>query len=174
MIPRAKDGKSFKIGEMSMSNKIVRKFMEHIESLIDFIIKDLEKSFKWKKCLKVYKELIYLARQKEDFSDDDIRNFQDLADTFFLSWIDLHDKAGVTNYIHMLGAGNFTYFLKSWESLNSLIKQYYFRKTQQGGFGGIRDVENSKIIPIAKWFQRKLWWQHEKVLERYSSTIIHK
>ena len=55
---------------------------------------------------------------------------------------------------------------QGWESLNSLIKQFYFRRTQQGGFGGIRNVENSRIVPIVKWMQRKVWWQNEKVKAR--------
>ena len=94
-------------------------------------------------------------------------------------WKDLHNEDGITNYIHMLGSGHFKHFLTqhrnlyafhskdgSHKSLNSLIKQFYFRRTQQGGYGGSADSEPSKIIPIVKFFQRKLYWQFQKVLSR--------
>ncbi len=105
-----------------------------------------------------------------------------MADNFFKGWIELHGPDGVTNYIHMLGAGHFKYFLlkhrnlykfsqQGWESLNSLIKQFYFRRTQQGGFCGVRDQENSRILPIVKWMQRKLWWLKKKVERRDTKKL---
>ena len=179
MIPSSKENGAYKIGEMSISNKIVRKFMIIMDELIDFIIKKPERNTKWKEAIKDYKELIELARQKYDFTDEDIDQFQDKADSFFSNWVELHQAEGVTNYIHMLGSGHFKYYLEKhrnlyifsqqgWESLNSLIKQFYFRHTQQGGFGGVRDVVNSKVVPIAMWMQRKIWWQSEKVKKRKS------
>ena len=128
-----KDNNTFKIGEMSMSNKIVRKFMSKIDELIDFIIKDSGRNVLWKEALTVYNEVIEIARKKEDFTVDDINLFQQKADLFFIKWVELHKADGVTNYIHMLGSGHFKYYLEKhknlyifsqqgWESLNSLIK----------------------------------------------------
>jgi len=32
--------------------------------------------------------------------------FQQYVDAFFVAWVDLVSREGVTNYVHMLGAGH--------------------------------------------------------------------
>ncbi len=180
-IPCTKDNK-FKIGDMSMSNKNIRKFMDKFDDLIDLLITDDLRKSEWKQSIEFYKTTIEIARKKEKFSSDDIECFQNAADDFFKLWIKLHDIDGITNYIHMIGAGHFKYYLQKhgnlykfsqqgWESLNSLIKQFYYRRTQQGGYSGIKNKENSRILPIVKWMQRKLWWLHKKVEQREMKQI---
>jgi hypothetical protein len=91
----------------------------------------------------------------------------------YAKWIALLREKGVTNYFHMLGSGHFRYYLmewrnlyrysqQGWESLNSQIKQVYFRRTQRGGHGGKASERNSKVKPIARWVQRKLYWMSGK------------
>ncbi len=53
-------------------------------------------------------------QQKEDFTDAQIDEFQAKADDFFSKWVELVGYDGVTNYIHMLGAGHVCYYLKKW------------------------------------------------------------
>jgi hypothetical protein len=181
-IPSEGKGKGYTIGKLSISNLIARKFMDKFDALVDLCIKDKKNNYKWKMCVQMYKEVINLARQREDFTDEQIELFQDKADEFFINWIELNNKDGVTNYIHMLGSGHFKHFLtqhrnlyaysqQGWESLNSLIKQFYFRRTQQGGNSGTRDTKNSRIIYIIKWVQRKLYWQFQKVEYRRKFQI---
>jgi len=89
-------------------------------------------------------------------------------DLFFDYWVRLHGEDGITNYIHMLGAGHVSRFLyrwrnlykysqQGWENLNKLIKTFYFRRTQRGGstgYGGTGKAD--KLTPLAKWAQRRL------------------
>ena len=81
-------------------------------------------------------------------------------------------KEGVTNYIHMLGAGHFSHYLRKWrnlyrysqqgwESLNSLIKSYYFHRTQRGGNGSRFDADDERSTrtkALGDWMQRRLFW----------------
>ena len=39
----------------------------------------------------------------------DIENYQELADRFFVNWLQMVGYDGVTNYFHMIGAGHVRY-----------------------------------------------------------------
>ena len=154
-----------------MNNMTTRKIVNGINPLIDLSINDLTMNHKWKKAIELYLKVIEILHQKEDFTDEEIDQYQLLADEFYKLWIDLHGDSGITNYFYMIGSGHLKYYLmkwrnlyrysqQGWESMNSLIKTYYFRRTQRGGFAG--DKENrctSKVVPIAKWIQRCLIWK---------------
>jgi hypothetical protein len=109
------------------------------------------------------------ARKRSDFTEEEIVDFQDQADDFFERWIDLKHKDGLGNYFHMVGAGHLSFYLREWgnlfrysqqgwESMNSLIKTFFYRRTQRGGHGGNQNERNSKMSPIARWLQRKLYF----------------
>ena len=94
--------------------------------------------------------------QKSDFSDEDIDNFQNIADDFYRKWLDLVGYDGITNYIHMIGAGHLRYYLTKWRNLNRFQNQgwegynqhvasYWHHRTQKVGRG------KGKILPIAFW-----------------------
>ena len=110
-----------------------------------------------------------MAGQREDFSDEEIEAFGTHCDDCFELWVDLTGLEGMTNYIHMIGSGHMTYYLREWrnlyrysqqgwEALNSLLKNIYFRRTQRGGHKGDGQSRNSKLAPIAKWMQRRLYF----------------
>jgi hypothetical protein len=106
---------------------------------------------------------------KRRFFDEEIDAFGTQCDDFFELWVDLTGLEGMTNYIHMIGSGHMTYYLREWrnlyrysqqgwETLNSLLKNIYFRRTQRGGHKGDGQSRNSKLPPIAKWMQRRLYF----------------
>jgi hypothetical protein len=47
-----------------------------------------------------------LLRKRDDFTNDQIADYQYHADVFFQAWVNLWQKEGITNYIHMIGAGH--------------------------------------------------------------------
>ena len=165
------DQQGYLIGSISLNNRTTRKIINGIENLILMSIVDVTVKDKWLKTIKLYRDMIEILRQKEDFTDEEINEYQNLADEFFKCWLDLHGKDGVTNYFHMIGSGHLTYYLKKWrnlyrysqqgwESLNNLIKVYYFRRTQRGGYAHDSNGRStSKIVPIAKWIQRCIMWK---------------
>jgi hypothetical protein len=107
-----------------------------------------------------------LLRRKDEFSNEDIAAYQRHADLFYQAWVTLWQKEGITNYIHLIGAGHISDYLfkwknlyrysqQGWESMNSLIKTFFFRRTSHGG--GVRgDSVKSRLVPIARWLQRRL------------------
>ena len=73
---------------------------------------------------------------------------------------------GGSDKLHMNGSGHIAeYFCKwknlycfsqqGWEAMNSLTKTFFFRRTSHGG--GVKGVsKKSRLIPIARWLQRRL------------------
>jgi hypothetical protein len=78
----------------------------------------------------------------------------------------LWQKEGITNYLHMIGSGHIAEYLykwknlyrfsqQGWETMNSFIKTFFFCRTSHGG--GVRGAsKKSRLIPIARWLQRRL------------------
>eukprot|EP00978_Attheya_sp_CCMP212_P019801 scaffold55883_cov53-Attheya_sp.AAC.2 len=104
-------------------------------------------------------------RQKTDFTDVDIRQYQEQFDLFSQEWMDMYGLKGITNYIHLLSSGHMSDYLHKWrnlylhsqqgcESLNNLVKIFFFRRTGRGG----GKYDKSKLKPIARWLQRRLLW----------------
>lgn len=107
-----------------------------------------------------------LLWKRDDFTNTEIASYQNHADKFFQAWVQLWQIEGITNYIHMIGLGHiadnlykwknlYRYSQQGWEAMNSLIKTFFFRRTSHGG--GVRgDSKKSRLIPIARWLQRRL------------------
>jgi hypothetical protein len=105
-------------------------------------------------------------QRKENFSDADIENYQELADRFFVNWLQMVGYDGVTNYFHMIGAGHVRYYLRKWRNLNRYQNQgweaynqqvaaFWHHRTTKGG----DKVSRSKIKPIARWLLRLMLWK---------------
>jgi hypothetical protein len=157
------------IMDQSMSNVQTRKFIDRFESLSKICLLDDEEREVSNEVGGLYRDIIRMARKKSDFTNQEIDTFSEMCDVFYEKWIDLLGEEGATNYFHMIGAGHLTYYLRQWrnlyrfsqqgwESLNALFKTFYFRRTQRGGHGGKRNERNSKFGPVARWYQRKLFW----------------
>ena len=160
------------VADQPMTNNHTRKIVNGFEHLVSVCVTDEERREQWLECVELWREVVETVRQKEDFTDEQIDVFQHLCDTFFQKWINLHGRDGVGNYVHMIGAGHFAYYLRKWrnlyrysqqgwEALNSQIKTVYFRRTQRGGHCGGGGL-NCKVVPIAKWVQRNLFWKAGK------------
>jgi hypothetical protein len=117
-----------------------------------------------------WRKLMKMAGQREDFSDEEIDASGTQCDDFFKLRVDLTGLEGMTNYIHMIGSGHMTYYLREWrnlyrysqqgwEALTSLLKNIYFRRTQLGGHKGSGQSRNSKLTPIVKWMHRRLYFR---------------
>jgi hypothetical protein len=166
-IEREQGSVTRKIGIVSLSNGRSRKVLNHFNDLIDLCIVDSEKNPMWKKAWGHYRKAFEILRKKgEKYTTEEEDAFQNEIDVFFQLWVNLHQHEGVTNYIHMLGAGHVKEYMREWgnlnkfsqqgwESLNALIKAFFFRRTNRGG--GDKN-EKSKLVPIAKLLQRRLMW----------------
>jgi hypothetical protein len=153
------------VTSITLDNNRTRSLMLNLDSLIDICLDSDIKKAKFKECVMHYNEMFVMIRKKDDFTDDEIEEYQRLADYFFDEWIQLYGTEGITNYIHMIGSGHVADFLyehhnlyrhsqQGWEHLNSFLKVYFFRRTMRGGGtnGG------SKIKPVARWLARRMIW----------------
>jgi hypothetical protein len=95
-----------------------------------------------------------------------IDELQCMADDFFSKWVNLIGYDGITNYIHLLGAGHIRYYLnkwgnlhrfqnQGWEAYNAMITSFWHHRTRKGG----GKVNRSKILPIAQWILRLMLWR---------------
>ena len=71
------------LGDQSMPNRHVRKFIENINLIADVVIIDENRRQQWIEAVGVWSTLMRKARQREDFSDDDIKEFENLCDNFY-------------------------------------------------------------------------------------------
>jgi hypothetical protein len=119
--------------------------------------------------------------RKDNFTHNDIIQLHKHTSTFMYQWVDLCEGKHMTNYIHVLGSGHLTYFAKNygnlyrfsqqgWESLNKLIKHYYYNNTNHGGsYGNGGKDENGEYTkgsisgqhcyPLMRFCQRFMMWK---------------
>jgi hypothetical protein len=100
-------------------------------------------------------------------------------------WVDLYGLAGLSNYTHMFTSGHFMWFMEQYrnlhqlsqqgfESMNALVTSFFFQCTQQGGFTATNNPK-SKLLPIARWLQRRLLWlcySHEEIFIDFEDSNI--
>jgi hypothetical protein len=159
------------LGPISMPNTKIRKIIDNVNPLIDSVLPvsmPEEKKTIWYKSMDSYRDLMMMVRQRqEDFLDEDIEAFSVLCDEFYEVWIDLHDREGITNYIHLIGSGHETYYLQryknlyrfsqqGWESLNWKVKRIDYKNTQKGGKSS---REKSYLLPVVCFLQWDLLWK---------------
>jgi hypothetical protein len=88
-----------------------------------------------------------LIEKKTEYRDQDVDDLHVMSNLFMTQWVQLLGKEHVTNYIHIVGSGHLTFFAakfcnlyrfsqQGWESLNQLLKHYYFNNTNHGGAAG--------------------------------------
>jgi hypothetical protein len=104
-----------------------------------------------------------------------------LADDYFRKWPAIAGYDGITNYIHMLGAGHIRYYLRKWRNLNrfsnqgwenynKLVAQFWHQRTTKGG----GKFNKSKTLPLARWLQRLMLWRTGAVAQHFLKSLKHK
>jgi hypothetical protein len=162
-----------KIGTLCLDNNRTRKMVQNISGLIDICIPPgSERSEKWKSCMAKYIPSWEQTRRKEPFSKSEVLQWQKDVDLCYQEWVAMHSSEGMTNYWHIWGSGHLAEYLlqwgslypfsqQGWEALNSMIKCYYFRRTQQGGLKGGKRASvkrKSHVEAIGLWFMRRSVW----------------
>ena len=62
--------------------------------------------------------------------------------------------------------------IKGWEHLNSLIKTFYFRRTQRGGAVNQGKGHQSRLLPIARWLLRRTMWATGVPYEEMEQEVL--
>jgi hypothetical protein len=99
-----------------------------------------------------------------------LKFFKDAVDEWYYKYVSLVGLPGITNYVHLLGAGHLYHFLKKWRNLyryqqqgwkkkNGIIALFVNRRTRKGGAGGKHGpTHTSRVMPVMQWFQRNTAW----------------
>jgi hypothetical protein len=152
------------IGDQGMPNTHVRRLMEAFDEVAEiFLWYDEDRKEQWKELMDNWWQLMETARQRDDFLDKEIVAFGIQCDDCFELWVNLTGMEEMKNYIHMIGGGHMTYYLRElrnlyrysqqgWEALDSLLKNIYFRRMQRGGHKGEGKLKNSRLVTIALSF----------------------
>jgi hypothetical protein len=166
--PTTDDG--LMVGAITLDNNKARKIVENIEELADLSFACSDRKYQFLFAVRKYNAALGILRQKQEYIDEDIVNFQSNVDDFFQVWIQLFSQAGCTNYIHFLASGHIAEYMfrwrnlhcfsqQGWENFNSLLKVFFFRRTAHGGPSGRESGgPKSKLRPIGCWLQRRLLW----------------
>jgi hypothetical protein len=110
-------------------------------------------------------------------------------DDFFEIWIDLFGEEGLSNYIHLLGAGHMLYFLEKhdclylfsqqgWEDLNNHCQEFIHQNSGRRGYGTGEGKGKSYIFPLVRYIMRDLLWKTGEAdklyveLEEYKEKIF--
>ena len=92
-----------------------------------------------------FQEVNEIVQSRVQLSSTEIDNYQRKADRFYLLWVELNGREGVTNYVHeivthfrqfLLIDGNlYKYSQQGWEHHNKRMLGIYHQHTQKGGNG---------------------------------------
>ena len=165
---------------LSFSNVTARRLVSNIHQVFEVVFRhhndDGARQKLFNTCLiELFPPIIATLRQRHSFTDEEIDDLQRNIDKWYHSWMSIAGVEGMTNYIHLLGAGHVSYYLKkyrnlyrysnqSWERLNKRVKRFYLQRTQRGGHGKFagKDDTNQLVCqhtkPIARWLQRVIMW----------------
>jgi hypothetical protein len=174
---------------VSLSNKTARKFLGGFFVLIECFFPGNEESMvqqqqTWRSIVQHFSDSMVILRSRHDVDDDEIEQYQELTDQFYITWLQTTMREGITNYIHMAGAGHIMYYLKlhrnlykfsqqGWESHNAKIKTYFFRHTQHGGNDNRKDeATRTYLKQILFIFQRELLWISGIADEHFSEQSL--
>jgi len=163
---------SVKIEPIQERNTVIRAMLKEVERIAEGCIPDNEREFKDKlaqACSK-YAEAMKILTTHRAVTDDEMEEFQDLIDDFFEIWVELFGTDGMTNYLHLLGAGHVLYFLRKynclyvysqqgWEALNSFCTAYILQNSSRGGYGSGQNKSKSYIFPLIRYIMRDLLWK---------------
>jgi hypothetical protein len=159
------DNKEKQIEDITLDNNKTRVLCNNMQLIINLCVFDNTRRHDWIDVLNNYNISIQILRRKEDFHLEDVKEFQYHTDLFFVKYMELVGRNGITNYFHLLGSGHIADYLfyyknlyehsqQGWEAFNSFLKVFYFRRTNRGGGRG----DCSRVRQIARWLARRLIW----------------
>jgi hypothetical protein len=159
------------IAALCIENGKMRTVLLKLELIVDVSFvgniaeADQADPIRWKACLPLIRSAMQKVRSRKEFTNDMISSFQQDVDGFFRYG---HCMAEGVTTTFILGSAHLVYLhewknlyrhsQQGWEALNKLIKTFYYRRTQRGGASNQGKGSKSKLLPIARWLQRRAIW----------------
>jgi hypothetical protein len=111
------------VGAITIDNNRARKIVANIEPLVDISFSNDERKANFLYCCQKYNSATLIMRSKEEYTDEEIIQFQSNIDDFFQVWVSLFSSAGCTNYIHFLASGHIAEYMFRWQNLHRFSQQ---------------------------------------------------
>jgi len=159
-----------KLAEFSHTNNMARKITKNMQFVAQICLENYEEDVlqDWLKVIELFGEVTEMLDDKKEYKEEEVYAFQKKADEFCKVYIKLTGMQGMTNYLHMLYAGHFSYFLlkygnlyrfsqQGWENVNGKVKRRHFSSTQKGG-GRVKGG-TGKLKPIVMAMGREMLWK---------------
>jgi hypothetical protein len=157
------------IMDQTLPNTHCCKFINNFSLLTAHCIADEARSERWNKVIQLWSVVMECAHRREDFSKEDVEDFQTIADDWFEKRVTMFGHDVLSNCTHIVSSGHLAfnmttwgnldkYSQQGWEAYNSLLKSVYFCWMQRGGHGGKSDKPNLWVTPLGCWLQRKLFF----------------
>lgn len=166
------------IKPISLSKQQAVAFMEQSETFLAACFPhDQDKAATLNESLREYLTAMKILKKREDYTLDEINSFQEHIDKWFALWIKEFGRDTYSNYIHLLHSGHiaeemrtfgclYRYSQEGLEAMNALIKSFWFRRTGRGGGKPTGEQSSNRILPIARWSQRRMCWMFLSMAER--------
>eukprot|EP00978_Attheya_sp_CCMP212_P043476 scaffold284690_cov64-Attheya_sp.AAC.1 len=107
------------MGDVKLTNEKAHMwFLSNVDCLLPICLigRDEITIAKWQKVIDLCRASMEWIRKRENFTDSEIVEFQDTADEFIELWIGLNGTQAMTNYLHDLAAGHFSYYLRKYHN----------------------------------------------------------
>jgi hypothetical protein len=107
------------IDVIQVCNNVVRCMIANIYSVIECGVTENDNEIRAKLILALsnYMQGMNILTSQTHLDVDEKQLFQDYMDNFFEGWVELFGEDGMSNYIHLLGAGHMLYFLEKYDCL---------------------------------------------------------
>lgn len=127
---------------------------------------------KWHQLADACTPMMAAIKQHDDFTDEEMDQLHLKTNQFVVLWVDLHQGEGITNCIHMMGAGHLHCFLskhrnlhkfsqQGWEAMNQKTKHFCFKNANHGGCLGNSTgdkVSGDHVLPTMRMHWRFVVW----------------
>lgn len=125
--------------------------------------------------------MIVMRKKEGNYTKTELLNFRYFMNQFATNFTHVFGCKMFTNIFHMICVGHvadymsewgnlYRYSQQGWESLNSLLKYIFFRRTNIGGGKGKGKGVRSRLKPIGRFLQRRVLWMSgiaDRILDEY-------
>jgi len=162
------NGTGRRIGIINFENTKVRKILDNIHEIVEVSYPNNELKTVLNTAISSYSRAFLILRKKdENYTQEELLQYKVDMNYFSSVMIKIFGRKMFTNYFHFIVSGHIYEYMKEWgnlnrysqqgwEALNSLIKSFFFRRTNKGG--GKSTSKRSKLKPIGLLMQRRVLW----------------
>ena len=104
--------------KIPLSNITAHKIINKIDELVDLVYEHHfdggARRNHFQKCVDIYPQIMANHRQRYNFKDGELVQLQKNVDVWYVTWISITGRDGITNCIYMLGADHIAYYLEKY------------------------------------------------------------